>query len=1085
MTFLKYIIGLDVGIGSVGWAVIRNEENCKRIEDFGVRIFDSSESGDEKNRKSYAQQRREYRGTRRNQRRRVHRRERLKNYIQEIGLTTKAQIAEFFKDNSHDVIELRAKALDEKITPEELSACLMHIAKHRGYKPFYEVPKDDKKSDEGKNQLAMKSTADIIEKGNYRSIAEAITKDSYFKEKVTNRKKYRNSKDNNNILFPTKMYEKEVYDILNKQAEYYPCLTQKAIEDIWNIIFSRRDFEDGPGDVNDNFRPYKGFYDSIGNCQFYPDKPRGFRFSVIGDLFALVNKLSQFRYVNSQTGEVIKVPNALMDKIIDTALINGSITKKDINAIAKNLHFEIITSGNDDGKNIADCFKYIKVVKPIFEEYGFDWKKLISENYLDINSLLNRIGETLSKNITPSRRINSLKKIPEISDNDSLINKLARQQFSGTANVSNEFMIDTINAFINGKLSGEFEAEVLKDKFSATNGIKYEKLPPFDANSEYAKNPVVFRAINEARKIVNAIVDRYGVPNALNIEVSKDLNTSSKKRNKIKKGQQDNRKKRENAIKVISELLKIEESEVKPGYIDRYILGETQGWKCLYSGKDISNKEEAIKNENKTYEIDHIVPFSLILDDTLNNKALVIAEENQNKGNRVPLMYLEGEKRTDYIKNVNKLMKDKVINKTKYAYLMLETLKSEEAEKLLNNWKTRNLNDTRYISKFLVKYFTDNLKFNREKSDERRPEVYAVKGAITSMLRRQWLNKETWGEPDKSKLKDITYFDHAVDAIVIANCTPAMVIITAENRKLRDIYYDAGKVRTEEYERSLNRCVDTLMKFYGISPKVSRPMLEYLKETPSLIKNLRLEVECRVRDQELMKHFINECQDKSEEEIEEMFRADLRKFYYDDLAFANSIEMPIVSIKPKRKYSGAITDDNVAKAKSVTDPLSIKTIGENNHSALVDNKYYCVEVYETLKSLENKSSGKSTKTLINLQGIKRNHIVHKDKKLYLKPTYKYPEDYGKHIMYLFYGDYLEITRTKDVRRGYYLFANNINQNSLCFTRYNNRRDDKGRYETINIGQKASIKKISVDILGKKGGVIRKHGEPLSLLPEKN
>lgn len=113
---------MDVGIGSVGWAVIRNEENCKRIEDFGVRIFDPSENV--KKRKSYAQQRREYRGTRRNQRRRVHRRERLKNYIQEIGLTTKDQIAEFFKDNSHDIIELRLNALDGKITPEELSACL-------------------------------------------------------------------------------------------------------------------------------------------------------------------------------------------------------------------------------------------------------------------------------------------------------------------------------------------------------------------------------------------------------------------------------------------------------------------------------------------------------------------------------------------------------------------------------------------------------------------------------------------------------------------------------------------------------------------------------------------------------------------------------------------------------------------------------------------------------------------------------------------------------------------------------------------------------------------------------------------------
>ena len=35
---MKYIIGLDIGIGSVGWAVVRNDDDCKRLEDFGVRI---------------------------------------------------------------------------------------------------------------------------------------------------------------------------------------------------------------------------------------------------------------------------------------------------------------------------------------------------------------------------------------------------------------------------------------------------------------------------------------------------------------------------------------------------------------------------------------------------------------------------------------------------------------------------------------------------------------------------------------------------------------------------------------------------------------------------------------------------------------------------------------------------------------------------------------------------------------------------------------------------------------------------------------------------------------------------------------
>nr|WP_294039230.1 hypothetical protein [uncultured Ruminococcus sp.] len=40
---MKYIIGLDIGIGSVGWAVVRNDDDCKRLEDFGVRIFESGE----------------------------------------------------------------------------------------------------------------------------------------------------------------------------------------------------------------------------------------------------------------------------------------------------------------------------------------------------------------------------------------------------------------------------------------------------------------------------------------------------------------------------------------------------------------------------------------------------------------------------------------------------------------------------------------------------------------------------------------------------------------------------------------------------------------------------------------------------------------------------------------------------------------------------------------------------------------------------------------------------------------------------------------------------------------------------------
>lgn len=1093
---MKYIIGLDIGIGSVGWAVVRNDEDCKRLEDFGVRIFESGEIIESNKNIRKSQRRRKYRGMRRRIRRRNHRKERLKNYLENIEFVSRAELSEFFAKNNHDIIDIRVRALDEKVTPVELTAALLHIAKRRGYKAFYELSDEnnnakDKKAKEEKDiYKALTNTADVIKNGGYRSIAEAIMKDSeHFSDKISGRYKYRNIKEKdekgkkesggkiseNDILFPTEMFEDEVRKILGKQKEFYSQLTDESIDKIFDIIFSRRDFEDGPGNTDDENRPYKGFVDSIGNCPYYKNEKRGHRYTVIGDLFALANKLSQYKYVEKNTGEVVKLPRDLMRNIVNQSLQSGSITKTKINELAKELNIVILNNKTAKNENIADCIKYLKAVKPIFESYGFDWDKLISEEYTDQNSLLNRVGDTISFNITPKRRINALNKIDELKGKDELIKKLSKQNFSGTAKVSDKYMIDAINAFFDGTLVGEFQANVQQDEFSVS--IKTEKLlklKPFDNNSEYAQNPVVFRAINETRKVVNAIVQKYGAPNAMNIEIASELNKSFDTRQKIFTQQNKNEKERKNAIKQISLITGLDEREIRPQYIERYLLGELQGWRCMYSNEEITNKKEAILNKGKQYEIDHIVPFSRILDDTLNNKALVLARENQKKGARTPLMYLSAEKEKEFKQRVNKLFKDNKITEKKYRYFMLESLVGEDAEKILGDWKTRNLNDTRYIAKFLVKYFNDNLYFAREKGDDKRPAVYAVKGAITSSLRRQWLNKETWGRYDKGELKKITYFDHAVDAIVIANCLPPYVIIAAENHKLRDIYYSAGKIKTEEYRKSLDNCVDTLMKYYGMSPAVSRKLLEKVKETPSLLKNIRFEVEYRVRDYELMKYFFNYETKVGEDTLDQIFRNDLYKIY--DHQFADSIEMPIVSIKPERKYSGQMVKDGFIKKKdAISGKNSVKTIGENNSTVLNDSRFYCVDVYRTCNDETN------------LNFIKYTDLLKRNNHLYLRSDYRYPDDYAMHEMYLFYGDYIEITKKNKICSGYYFSLKSSSRNELYMSKGNTRRklNNMKENEVCSITKKDTVKKFEIDILGKKLGEVKKCGEPLSLLPEKN
>ena len=95
---------------------------------------------------------------------------------------------------------------------------------------------------------------------------------------------------------------------------------------------------------------------------------------------------------------------------------------------------------------------------------------------------------------------------PQIED--SLINDLAKQKFSGTTNVSYEYMIGSINAFCEGDVYGKFQATINKELPPVDESSKPSKLPPFkdEDDCEFFKNPVVFRAINETRKVINTII---------------------------------------------------------------------------------------------------------------------------------------------------------------------------------------------------------------------------------------------------------------------------------------------------------------------------------------------------------------------------------------------------------------------------------------------------------------------------------------------------------------------------------------------------------------------------------------------------
>ena len=187
----------------------------------------------------------------------------------------------------------------------------------------------------------------------------------------------------------------------------------------------------------------------------------------------------------------------------------------------------------------------------------------------------------------------------------------------------------------------------------------------------------------------------------------------------------------------------------------KYRLYEEQGCKCAYSLKPFDLNK--LFEPNYT-QIDHIIPYSKCFDDSMNNKVLVFTKENQEKRNRLPYEYF-GHNEERWHEFENYVLSQYKTNRAK-AERLLKKKFTEEEEK---DWKSRNLNDTKYISAFVYNLIKDNLLFA---GGGNKKKVTAVNGRITSYLRKMWGLNKIREEGDKH---------HAMDAAVIACVTDGMI----------------------------------------------------------------------------------------------------------------------------------------------------------------------------------------------------------------------------------------------------------------------------------------------------------------------
>ena len=738
---IPYAIGLDIGVTSVGWATVAlDDDDCPfGIIGMGARIFDAAEHP--KTGESLAAPRREARGARRRLRRRRHRNERIRALLLREELVSEDQLAHLFDGKLTDIYMLRVKALDERITNEEFARILIHISQRRGFRSNRKAAVS---KEEGELLTAVNANRDRMQRNGYRTVAEMYLKDEAYRD-------HRRNKGGKYIATVSRdMVENEVHQIFSAQRTLgNPAASENLEASYLEILLSQRSFDEGPGAGS----PYAGnqIEHMIGKCPFEQGEQRAARAAYSFELFSLLEAVNHIRLVENRKSVPLtpEQRQRLIELAHRTADVNYAKIRKELR-LSDEQTFNTVSYRNTDfaGAEKKTKFPYLKA----YHQMRAAFERAEKGHFRDITTgQRNAIAEVLSRYKT-SQKIRPLLRSAGLSEPD--IDIAETLNFSKFGHISVK-ACDRIIPFLEEGMTYSDACTAAGYRFKAHDGEKIGKLlPPLD---DEAKNtitsPVALRAISQTIKVVNAIIrERECSPTFINVELAREMSKDFSERIQIKNEQDENRTRNER----IMERIRTEYGRQSPTGLDlvKLKLYEEQGGICPYSQKPLLLEHLF---ETGYAEVDHIIPYSKSFDDGYKNKMLVFSKENRDKGDRLPLQYLTGKRREDFIVWVNNSVRDY----RKRQRLLKETLTPEEEE----GFRERNLQDTKTAARFVLNYIRDRLEFAPYRTG-RKNHVISVNGSVTSYLRKRW------GIPKVRANGDL---HHAVDALVIVCTTAGMI----------------------------------------------------------------------------------------------------------------------------------------------------------------------------------------------------------------------------------------------------------------------------------------------------------------------
>lgn len=741
---MALVFGLDIGIASIGWAAV-DETQAIPLLGLGSRIFVSAEvlnTGE-----SLAKPRREARGMRRRIRRRAHRMWRIRRLFLRVGLASDdATLEDLHATTADDLTPwlLRTDGLNGKLNQRCWARVLLHIAKHRGFKSNRKSEAGVKEG--GKLLQGVTGNALLLKEKGYRTIGEMVWKDEKFATHKRNKGgDYSHTVARDDLLV-------EITSLFIAQRSLGNNHASEVFEAEYTKIFaSQRPVDDGQ------------IFEMVGDCTFEIGEKRAAKATYSAERFVLLSRLNNLMLIEAGERRVL---DAEQRKIIETmAYKSAKVTYEQIRKameLAEYIRFNLVQykSGDIDKAediNFAELKAYHQMRLAITKSCGeLAWGSLTNQP-----DKLDAIATALTwyKSDDKIREVLAPEQLEA-----NLLDAVLTLSFDKAGALSLK-ALRKINPFLAQGLRYDEACTAAGYDHSVTTEPKPQQFLPYIPVEE-VRNPVVLRALTQARKVINAMIRKYGSPAQINIELARELSQPYSERKDIESKQKEFQSEK---IRTVEHFSKLFEREPRGDELTKFRLWKEYNY-CAYSGAYL----DPVRLLEEGYaEIDHVLPYSRSMDDSLNNKVLCTSKANRDKGNKTPYEYLNGASLSSQWHEYKvRIETHKVFRQAKRSRLLRVDF-DETAEK---EFRERNLNDTRYIARFLQEFLKLNLQFA---TSEIKLPVQTRNGAVTSFLRAHWGLLKVRADGD---------LHHALDAAVVACTTQGFVKRVSDYSRKKELW---------------------------------------------------------------------------------------------------------------------------------------------------------------------------------------------------------------------------------------------------------------------------------------------------------